>query len=68
LKTLRFSLAGNKASVLEQLCTYIPYLFCSMYKLHDRSNLARTYARELLESLIDYSLVNLRVEWSGVFG
>jgi hypothetical protein len=27
----------------------------------------RTYARELLESLIDYSLVTLRVEWLGIF-
>jgi hypothetical protein len=26
----RFSLAGNKASVLEQHCTYYLYLLCSM--------------------------------------
>jgi hypothetical protein len=50
LKGLRFSLAGKKASVLDQLCTfYFPYLFYSMYKMNDRSKLARTYARELLE-------------------
>jgi hypothetical protein len=28
----------------------------------------RTYARELLGSLIDYSLVTLRLEWLGIFG
>jgi hypothetical protein len=27
-----------------------------------------TYARELLEYLIDYSWVTLRVEWLGIFG
>jgi hypothetical protein len=32
------------------------------------SKLARTYARELLESFIAYSLVTLRVEWLGIFG
>jgi hypothetical protein len=31
LKSLRFSLAGNKASVLDEPCTYyFPYLFYSM--------------------------------------
>jgi hypothetical protein len=45
LKNPTFSLAGNNASVLDELCTYFSYLFYSMYKLHDRSKLGQTYAR-----------------------
>jgi hypothetical protein len=56
------------ASVLEQYYTYYPYLLCSMWKFHDRSKLMHTYARELLEPLIDYFLVTLSVEWLGIFG
>jgi hypothetical protein len=49
LKNLRFSLAGNKANVLEQ---FAPIIFMSILwyiELHDRSKLVRTYASELLE-------------------
>jgi hypothetical protein len=68
LRSPSFSLRNSKASVLEQHCTYYLSLFYSMLKLHDRCKLAHTYARELLECLIDYSLVTLSVEWLGIFG
>jgi hypothetical protein len=38
-------ISGQQGSVLDQLCTYFSCLFYSMYKLHDSSKLARTYAR-----------------------
>jgi hypothetical protein len=61
-------LAGNKASVLDQLCTY----YVPVYTVVCRNCMVRvslcTHMLETTRTLIDYSLVTHRVVWLGYFG
>jgi hypothetical protein len=55
---------SNKASVLDH---FVPIVFLSIlwyFKMHDRSKIARTYARTT-RNYFDYSLEPYRLEWLG---
>jgi hypothetical protein len=57
LKSLRFSLVSNKASVLDQLCTYnIPFYFVVCRNCMIGVSLCAPML-ETTRTLIDYSLV-----------
>jgi hypothetical protein len=57
LKNLRFSLAGNKASVHEQLCTYYPPVYSIVRKNCMIGVSLRAPMLGNYYNLIDYSLV-----------